>query len=528
MEARLIACVLLPLSAAYYLSYLFRGINALFVETLANELELSPADLGLLTSVYFLVMAIVQLPMGALLDRYGPRYIQSLLLLATAMGAGVFASAQSLAGLMLGRALIGLGVATALMAGLKAVVLWIPLPRIAVANGCLVTLGALGAVTATIPADHLIGAFGWRGVFVLLGFLTLLCAALIYFVVPEPSAGNPARSLDNRANLSTIYSDPRFWRLAPLSASCIGTSWALQGLWAAPWLTDVEGYDRDAVVRYLFIMALVTSASAILLGLAADHLRRRNVKTEILLTATLSFFIVIQLALVLRWPVPSWLIWSFIAATGATTVLTYTILPRYFPKEASARANAALDLLHVGTAFMLQWLIGVVIGRWPNAGESYPPEAYQTAFAVPLVLEIAALLWFVVNMLPISAADWMRTWQHGPEKTDIMFAATGHQAARGIWALQLRAARVQVKAWRLAALVSASILVCLIVVLVGSISTTAAVVYVIDAEGSTNPEQAGPAHYGVGAAALIAASAVGQRSIPSAVSTFNLAPINPL
>jgi hypothetical protein len=392
------------------------------------------------------------------------------------------------------------------MAGLKAVVLWIPLPRIAVANGCLVTLGALGTVTATIPADHLIGALGWRGVFVLLGFLTLLCAALIYFVVPEPCAGNPAGSLGNRASLSTIYSDLRFWRLAPLSASCIGTSWALQGLWAAPWLTDVEGYDRDAVVRYLFIMALVTSASAIFLGLAADQLRRRNVKTEILLTATLSFFIVVRLALVLRWPVPSWLIWSFIAGTGASTVLTYTILPKYFPKEASARAKAALDLLHVVAAFMLQWLIGVVIGHWPNAGESYPPEAYQTAFTVPLVLEIAALLWFAVNMLPISAADWMRTWRYSPEKMDITSAVTGHQAARGIWALQLRAARVQVKAWRLTALVSASILVCLIVVLVCSIKTTAAIVYVIDAEGSANPEQAGPAHYGVGSAALIPAS----------------------
>jgi MFS family permease len=469
MEARLIACVLLPLAGGYYLSYLFRGINALFAGALASELELSPADLGLLTSVYFLVMAVVQLPMGALLDRYGPRYIQSLLLLATATGAGVFATAQSLAGLMLGRALIGLGVATALMAGLKAVVLWIPLPQIALANGCLVTLGALGAVTATIPADHLISAFGWRGVFVLLGLLTLACAGCIYFLVPEPQTCNPIRSPGNRACLGAIYRDLRFWRLAPLSASCIGTTWALQGLWAGPWLTDVEGYDRSAVVRYLFIMALVMSASAIFLGLAADRLRRRNVKTEILLTVTLSFFIVAQLALVMRWPAPSWLIWGAIAGTGATTVLTYTILPKYFPKEASARANAALDLLHVSAAFVLQWLIGVVIAHWPIAEDHYPPEAYQTAFAVPIVSEIAALLWFVVNMLPVSAADSVQTRRHGAEKTDITFAATGHQAARDTWALQLSAARVQVKAWRLAALISASIFVCLVAVLAGSI-----------------------------------------------------------
>ena len=159
-RCRLIVCVLLPFAAGYYLSYLFRTINALIASDLKAELNLSAADLGLLTSVYFLVFAAVQLPLGALLDRYGPRTIQSALLLLASAGALVFALADDLLGLLIGRALLSLGVALALMTGFKAIVLWFPPDRLALANGWLVMLGALGAVTATAPAEFVMLAIG--------------------------------------------------------------------------------------------------------------------------------------------------------------------------------------------------------------------------------------------------------------------------------------------------------------------------------------------------------------------------------
>ena len=193
-RGRLIVCVLLPFAAGYYLSYLFRTINALIAGDLTAELNLSAADLGFLTSVYFLVFAAVQLPLGALLDRYGPRTIQSALLLLASVGALLFALAEGLLGLVIGRALLGLGVALALMAGFKAIVLWFPPERLALANGWLVMLGALGAVTATAPAEFVVQAIGWRGLFAVLAGLSALAALLVLFAVPELSPGRPARS----------------------------------------------------------------------------------------------------------------------------------------------------------------------------------------------------------------------------------------------------------------------------------------------------------------------------------------------
>jgi PAS domain S-box-containing protein len=176
-----------------------------------------------------------------LLDRYGPRRVQSALLLVAAAGAALFGASQGFLPLVVARGMIGLGVAAALTAGLKAIILWLPRERVALLNGYMIMLGALGAVTATAPAERLIGWTGWRGLFELLAAATAASAVVIYLVVPEP-VGSEGKSA-TPAGLKTVYADSRFWRLAPLSATCVGSAWALQGLWAAPYRTvdDVIG-----------------------------------------------------------------------------------------------------------------------------------------------------------------------------------------------------------------------------------------------------------------------------------------------
>ena len=90
----LILRVFLPFVAGYYIAYLFRTINAVLASPLAAELGLGADDLGLLTSVYFLTFAAAQIPIGILLDRYGPRRIQSALLLVAAGGSALFAVSE--------------------------------------------------------------------------------------------------------------------------------------------------------------------------------------------------------------------------------------------------------------------------------------------------------------------------------------------------------------------------------------------------------------------------------------------------
>ena len=182
---RLILSVFLPFAAGYYLAYLFRTINAAISPALASDFGLNAAELGFLASVYFLVFGLVQTPIGAFLDRFGPRRVQGVLLVIAAGGATLFGNASSFPELLIARAMIGLGVAGSLMAGLKSIVTWFPRERVALANGWMIMLGSFGAVTATAPTDWLLELVGWRSLFGILTLATVAVGGLIYMVVPD-------------------------------------------------------------------------------------------------------------------------------------------------------------------------------------------------------------------------------------------------------------------------------------------------------------------------------------------------------
>ena len=314
-------------------------------------------------------------------------------------------------------------------------------------------LGALGAVTATTPAESLLASIGWRGLFDLLAIVSAVCVVLIYLLVPEIKSQPPTSQTAKPIGLKSIYCDPRFWRLAPLSATCIGSAWALHGLWAAPWLADVAGLDQPAVVRHLFIMAVAACAGALFLGLGADWLGRQHGKSEGILAVAAALFIAAQFALALGWPVPTAFVWAIVAGVGAATVLSFAILAEHFPNEIAGRANAALNLLHVGGAFVLQSGIGLVIDQWTPESGHYPPAAYQTAFAVNIALQIAAFLWFVRPPRQIRTTATEELLAVAPD----IHAQAGrplkrYQLAERAWADWLVTARAEASRWRLVAL----------------------------------------------------------------------------
>ncbi|MGX9431200.1 MULTISPECIES: MFS transporter [Bradyrhizobium] len=399
---RLTARVFLPFAAGYYLSYLFRTINALIASHLSSDTGLGTADLGLLTSVYFLVFAAAQIPVGILLDRFGPRRVQSGLLLLAAVGAGLFAVSSGFLSLLIARAMIGFGVAAALTAGLKSIILWFPRERVALLNGYMVMLGSLGAVTATVPVEHLLAWTGWRQLFEILAAATGATAILIYVVVPErgivPSTA--------RATLGSVFGDRRFWRVAPLSATCIGSAWSLQGLWASPWLIDVDGLDRASLVRQLFIMSIVLCGGAWLFGTTVHSIKRRGIGTDTVLAIIAVLFIAAELALILRAPLPSILPWSVIAIVGTATVVSFAAIADYFPPELAGRANGALNVLHFGWAFLAQYATGLILEQWSANDGHRPVQAYQVAFGLNVALQIATFVWFALPWYR-SIVSWM-------------------------------------------------------------------------------------------------------------------------
>ncbi len=459
---RVILRVFLPFTAAFFMAYLFRSINALIASDLSAELALDAADMGLLTSVYFLTFAALQVPVGIWLDRYGPRRVEATMMLFAVAGALLFSVSKGFALLTLSRALIGLGVAASFIGGLKAIAQWFPKDRISTMNGYLLMFGALGALSATSPARVLLDwGGGWRGLFVILAAATAVCALVVWIVAPEATSAKPPVKEQALASLTTIYGDSRFWRVAPLSATCAGTTWAMQSLWAAPWLRDVDGLPAADVTSHLLIMAVALCSAAVPLGMIADRLRRRGIGPQVPLGIVATMVVAAQFALILRWPVPSWLCWSIVAAAGSAPVLSYAILADFFPKEIAGRANGALNLFHFGGAFAVQYLIGVILALWPSQGGHYPVVAYQVAFGLNLSLQAAALVWFVFSWSRgrWTAPAWaLRYLVLGRIRPSFVVGTPRRAATSMGW---LDAAYRQAALWRLAGLGSATLTVVL-------------------------------------------------------------------
>jgi MFS family permease len=248
--------VFMPFAMGYFLSYLYRVINSVLAPNLAADVGVDPSGLGLLTAVYFITFGAFQLPLGVLLDRFGPRKIEAGLLIVAAAGALVFANATTLSGLVVGRGLIGLGVSACLMAAFKAFVLWFPreeLPRI---NGFQMAAGGFGALVGTAPVEAALSVTTWSGVFTVLAVLTLLVAVAIFFIVPERHITNEdQRFMDQLRGIRIVLTSLTFWRIAPFTTLSQATFLSIHGLWAGPWLRDVAGFDRKAAAGVLLWMS---------------------------------------------------------------------------------------------------------------------------------------------------------------------------------------------------------------------------------------------------------------------------------
>jgi predicted MFS family arabinose efflux permease len=380
-----------PFIAGYYVSYVYRMVNAVLAPTLAAEFGLSAGGLGLLSSVYFFAFALVQLPIGVLFDRFGPRRVNALLMLVAVAGGTWFAHAESAAAAIAARALIGIGVSGCLMASFTAFVLWYPPERIATMNAIAFSAGAVGAMTATVPLEMLLRVWPWRDAFMLIVAATLVVSLVLWFWVPEKSLPRRGDWASQWRGLGQLLADPAFRRIAV----CLGASQfaavALQTLWVATWLRDVAGYSQAEVARGLLAVNVSMIAGYMAFGRAADVMQRRGESALPLLFLGVGLSSASLLAIILG--SRSLLPWCVFVAAGTAVVLGYAILSRRYPKEISGRVNTAINLFGFVGMFGGQWGIGLVLDLWPASATGYAAEAYPWALGMVWAAQLAGLAW---------------------------------------------------------------------------------------------------------------------------------------
>jgi predicted MFS family arabinose efflux permease len=396
--------VFCPFAAGYFLSFFFRNVNAVISRDLAREFSLAPSDLGFLTSMYLLAFAAFQLPLGLLLDRFGPRRVLAALYSVAGVGALVFGLAQDFTTLSIGRALIGLGVSGGLMGAIKAFTLWFPLSRLATLNGLYLAVGGIGGLSATAPVEALLGPLGWRALFYCVAALSVAAAALILFLVPEkPLPGRGETFATQVRRLGEIFAAQKFWRIALPLVVCHAAYQALQGLWLGPWLYDVAGLPRAAVAGFLFATAAAYTVGSVFFGVTSDRLAAAGVSrmTVFKLGQIVSLAMFVLLAAGVQTGLLGILVvYGFTAISAA---LAYALLTPLFGPEMTGRVNTASNVLMFSCSFLFQWGIGAVLRFYPVTDGQYAPEGYATALYILVVLQVLVLAWLLPMRDPSAA-----------------------------------------------------------------------------------------------------------------------------
>lgn len=391
---RLLAMVFLPFAAGYYLSFLFRNVNSVVFPDLTQEFGLSAGALGLLTSAYFLTFAGAQLPLGILMDRYGPRRVNAVMLLVAALGSVVFGLAAGLPTLTVGRALIGLGVAVCLMSSMTAFVLWFPLERMATLVGWMLLVGAIGAVSATKPVELALRIMDWRTLFLALAGCAVAASAAIMLVVPEKAG--PAKSVGLRSQLSSVWTilrDRGFWSIGCAAAFVQGVAISLLGLWAGPWMRDVAGLDRAELASDLLFAACAFGVGGVLWGTLSDRLSRHGVPVALTYVVGCAACSLAMVPIALghgAWSLFWWILFMGLCPFGT---LSYALLATRFPKVMTGLVVTALNMVTFLLAFAAQAGVGAIINLWPVVEGGYAFEGYRAAFGLCSLLQIAAVAW---------------------------------------------------------------------------------------------------------------------------------------
>ena len=386
--------IFIVFALGYFISTLLRAITATISPELVSEFNLTSGELGLLGGGYFLGFASVQIPLGYLLDSKGPRKIVSYFLSLSIVGLILFATAQNLTILLISRILIGVGVGACLMGPLTAYRIWFQDETQQRANSWMLMVGAIGMLSSSLPVQYFLPLIGWRSIFLTLALLTLVCIILIIIFIPQWEIKSVENKQSNENKLSTIWKNPLFKSLIPMGFFSYGGLFAIQTLWAGPWMIKVSGYTPDESARGLFLIYFSMLISFLCWGYFVPKFSK-NVNDAIRLLRIGAPLNLIVLALIIYLgPKAGSIHWALFIVSSIFLSLTQPAVGMAFSFKNAGKALTSFNLLIFIGAFFMQWIIGIIIDIGISFNHS-EVNSFKLAMIFVLLTSLFSYLFFL-------------------------------------------------------------------------------------------------------------------------------------
>ncbi|MDA7457777.1 MFS transporter [Candidatus Pelagibacter ubique] len=388
--------IFLVFALSYYISNLLRAITATISPNLISEFDLSAGDLGLLGGGYFLGFAAVQIPLGYLLDNKGPKKIVSYFLLIAVLGMISFSLSENFITLLISRILIGIGVGACLMGPLTAYRIWYQDETQQRANSWMLMVGAIGMLSSSLPVQFFLPIIGWRMIFITLALLTIFCIILIIFFIPNWNKANIQSNAKDNDSLKEIWSDKFFKSLVPMGFFNYGGLFAIQTLWAGPWMIKVSGYTPEQSANGLFLIYFSLLISFLSWGYLVPKISK-NVSDAIrLLKFGAPLNLIVLAFIIYLGPKAGAYHWAFFAVSSVFLSLTQPAVGMAFSLSNAGKALTSFNLLLFIGAFALQWIIGVIIDLTMNLGYS-EISGFRFAMIFFLLTSFFSYLFFLIR-----------------------------------------------------------------------------------------------------------------------------------
>lgn len=387
------------LASIYMVSQFLRNSVGVIAPNLAQEMGLSASEIGLLSSVFFIAFAAAQIPLGMALDRFGPRRCMLFCAGIVIAASIVFATATSLLGLIAGRVLFGLGSSCYMVAPLTLYARRYPADRFAMLAGIQLGVGGVGALIATAPLAYSAAAIGWRATFLIVGAVMLAGAVMLMLVVrhddgDKGQSTGADRAADSFAGLVRVLRTDSLWRLFAMHLAGYSSFALVVGLWGAPYLTHVYGYDLRGRGDLLFIAAVAQVIASFIWGPLDRPLR--SYKVPVLLGAGSTAALLALVAIAGTLSTPLLIVWF--AVFGFSSAYMPVLIAHgraLFPRELVGRGITILNMGTMGGVFLTQALTGAVMDLFPPSDGVYPLVAYRVVFSLQAALiALAGLMYF--------------------------------------------------------------------------------------------------------------------------------------
>ncbi|MBL8832926.1 MAG: MFS transporter [Rhodospirillales bacterium] len=396
------------LAAAYFgHEFIQRVSTSVIVGELMAEFAVGGAVLGSLSAFYFYAYAGMQIPVGVLMDRFGPRRLMSFAAGISAVGALIFATAPAVEFAYAGRLLIGFGASFSFIGLLTVTTLWLPPRSFSGLAGLGQAVGMLGAIAGQAPLALVVEEVGWRTAVGMLACFGAAIALSMFLTVPEV-ARRPAQDQGRlMRGLRIAARNRETWLNAVFGLSMTGTMLAFAGLWAVPWLVSVYGFERAGAAALTSVMFVGWGVGSPLIGWLSDRAGCRKpfeVGSGAGMTVTLLAILYVPGLPTLA--MAALMLVNGILASGM--ILAYAAARAHNPPEASGATYGIVNTGVVGSGAIFQPLLGLLLDlNWDGAMRAgarvYSADAYDAAFAIlPCVAAIGTLAAALTREKPVA------------------------------------------------------------------------------------------------------------------------------